>query len=113
MPRFQVATPQRTYTALVERGGIARLPEFLPAAAGKTFVVTTRDVWELHGQRVREALGARPFETLFFAGGEENKRMAHVEQLAEEMAERGADRSSVVVAFGGGIVNDLGGFLAA
>jgi 3-dehydroquinate synthase len=113
MPRFQVSTPQRTYTALVDRGGIARLAEFLPASAGKTFVVTTRDVWDLHGRRLREAMGALPFETLFFAGGEENKRMAHVEQLAEDMAERGADRSSVVVAFGGGIVNDLGGFLAA
>jgi 3-dehydroquinate synthase len=33
--------------------------------------------------------------------------------MAEEMAERGADRSSVVVAFGGGIVTDLAGFLAA
>ncbi len=113
MPRFQVSTPQRSYTALVERGGIARLPEFLPAAAGKAFVVTTRDVWELHGHRVREAMGGLSFETLFFAGGEENKRMPQVEQLAEEMAEHGADRSSVVLAFGGGIVNDLGGFLAA
>jgi 3-dehydroquinate synthase len=113
MPRFQVSTPQRTYSALVERGGIGRLPEFLPPEAGKTFVVTTRDVWELHGDRVCEAMGDLPFETLFFAGGEENKRIAHVEQLAEQMAEHGADRSSVVVAFGGGIVNDLGGFLAA
>jgi 3-dehydroquinate synthase len=113
MPQFQVSTPQRSYTALVERGGIAQLPAFLPAAAGKTFVVTTRDVWELHGHRVRAALDSLPFETLFFAGGEENKRIAHVEQLAEEMVERGADRSSIVVAFGGGIVNDLGGFLAA
>jgi 3-dehydroquinate synthase len=113
MPRFEVSTPQRTYPVLVERGGTARLAEFLPPAAGKAFVVTTRDVWELHGHRMREGMGALPFETLFFAGGEENKRMAHVEQLAEEMAERGADRSSFLIAFGGGIVNDLGGFLAA
>jgi len=33
--------------------------------------------------------------------------------MAEQMLAAGADRSSVVVAFGGGIVNDTGGFLAA
>jgi 3-dehydroquinate synthase len=36
-----------------------------------------------------------------------------VEQLAEEMVQLGADRSSMVIAYGGGIVNDMGGFLAA
>src|SRR6185437_13254565 len=113
MPQFSVATPQRTYTAVVERGAIARLPEFLPTKHGRVFVVTERAVWDLHGTRVTAALGATTFDTLFFAGGEANKRMSHVEQLAEQMAERGADRSSLVIAFGGGIVTDLGGFLAA
>jgi 3-dehydroquinate synthase len=50
---------------------------------------------------------------LLFPGGEENKRFAQVELLAEQMVQEGADRSSLVVAFGGGIVNDIGGFLAA
>ena len=113
MPQFEVSTPQRTYAAVVERGAIGRLPDFLPARHGKLFVVTTEDVWLLHADRVRDALGARPFEVLFFAGGEGNKRMAHVEALAEQMAELGADRSSIVIAFGGGIVTDLAGFLAA
>ena len=113
MPRFPVATPQRNYTVVVERGAIARLSEFLPARCGRIFVVTERVVWDLHGDRVRAALGDTSFNALFFAGGEENKRMAHVEQFAEQMAEHGADRTSLVIAFGGGIVTDLGGFLAA
>jgi 3-dehydroquinate synthase len=113
MPRFPVATPQRNYTAVVERGAIARLPDFLPAKCGRVFVVTERTVWDLHGDRVRAAVPELKFDTLFFAGGEENKRMSHVEQFAEQMAELGADRSSLVIAFGGGIVTDLGGFLAA
>src|SRR6202163_4821530 len=39
--------------------------------------------------------------------------MAEVEALAEQMIAGGGDRSSVVVAFGGGIVTDVAGFLAA
>ena len=113
MPQFQVSTPQRSYTAIVERGAIGRLPDFLPPACGKAFVVTTRDVWDLHGHRLREALGTHPHDVLFFAGGEDNKRMSHVEAMAETMVESGADRSSIVIALGGGIATDLAGFLAA
>jgi len=36
-----------------------------------------------------------------------------METLAEEMVRRGGDRTSLVIAFGGGIVNDMAGFLAA
>src|SRR4051794_3651930 len=113
MPQFEVATPQRKYFAIVERGAIGRLAEFLPSGSGRIFVVSTRDVWKLYGDRVRSALGGREIEPLFFAGGEDNKRLAHIEQLAEQMVDRGADRSSVLVAVGGGIVTDMAGFLAA
>lgn len=113
MPSFRVDTPQRAYDAIVERGSVARAAEFLPARAGMVFVVTTADVWALHGAALERALGSRPYKVLFFPGGEPNKRLAQVEALAEQMVEAGGDRSSVVIAFGGGIVGDLGGFLAA
>jgi 3-dehydroquinate synthase len=113
MGSFRVETPQRVYDAIVERGCLARISEFLPAKAGKAFVITTADVWDLHGAHVSKALAARKHEVLFFPGGEPRKRMAEVEALAERMVECRGDRSSVVVAFGGGIVTDMAGFLAA
>jgi 3-dehydroquinate synthase len=113
MPSFVVATASRQYEAIVERGALARLPEFLAERAGKLFTVTTRDVWELYGQEFISALAGREFHTLFFPGGEEHKRLAAVESLAEELVALGGDRSSVVIGFGGGIVTDLAGFLAA
>ena len=113
MARYQVATPQQTYPVVIERGVTGRLSEFIPEGRGRIFVVTTRDVWELHGGVVTAALGAFDYQVIFFAGGEENKRIAHVEAFAEQMMEGGADRSSLVIAFGGGIVTDMAGFLAA
>ncbi len=98
---------------MVERGALARASECLPESAGKVFVVTTADVWRLHGPTLEKALQGRSPEVLYFPGGEERKRFEQVESLAEEMVRRGGDRSSVVIAFGGGIVNDLAGFLAA
>src|SRR5579864_7458849 len=113
MPSFRVETPQRAYEAIVERGSLARIPEFLPGRAGKIFVVTTADVWGFHGEKVGRALKGRPHQVLLFPGGEPRKRMAEVEALAGQMIEGGGDRSSVVVACGGGIVSDVAGFLAA
>ena len=118
MPSYVVETPQRTYSAAVERGVLQRLREFIPPAfIGQTksriFLVTTRDVWLLHGDIVRRGLESVPHDVLFFPGGEPRKRLAEVEILAEDMAKLGADRSSLVIAFGGGILTDVAGFLAA
>lgn len=113
MPSYRVETPQRCYSAIVERGVVGRVVEHLPPKAGKVFVVSTEDVWRHQGSALERGLVGTPHEVLHLPGGEENKRLAPLEALAEQMVERGADRSSVVIAFGGGIVNDMGGFLAA
>lgn len=113
MPSFVVSTAARTYPAVVEPGVLARLGEYLPETTGKVFVVTEADVWAHHARRLARGLANRSHEILFFPGGEECKRLACVEALAEEMVRRGGDRSSLLLAFGGGIVNDVGGFLAA
>ncbi|MBV8842485.1 MAG: 3-dehydroquinate synthase [Bryobacterales bacterium] len=113
MPSFRVQTPQRSYDAIVDRGSLARIAEFVPKNAGKLFVATTADVWELHGGALRAGLQRRDFEVLLFPGGEPNKRLAEVEILAEKMVRAGGDRSSVLIAFGGGIIGDVAGFLAA
>jgi 3-dehydroquinate synthase len=113
MPSFLVRTAARDYSCIVERGALRSLAAHLPPKRGKLFVVTTVDVWDLFSTRFTEALSPVPFEVLFFPGGEERKRISEVESLADQMVQLGADRSSLVIAFGGGIVGDLAGFLAA
>ncbi len=113
MPSFVVDTRQRKYDVLVERGVLEHAGEYIPEGTGKVFVVTTRDIWQHHCVRLARGLVRRSHEILFFPGGEEQKRLSSVEALAEDMIQRGGDRSSLVVAFGGGVVNDVAGFLAA
>src|SRR5208337_2202336 len=113
MPSFRVETAQRCYDAIVERGIVGRAAEFVPARAGKLFVVSTEDVWRHQGAALAASLRDVLHEVLYLPGGEENKRLAPLESLAERMVLAGGDRSSIVIAFGGGIVTDVGGFLAA
>ncbi|MGM9863742.1 MAG: 3-dehydroquinate synthase family protein [Lepagella sp.] len=51
--------------------------------------------------------------TLNCEGGEECKTPAHVERVWQWLGERGATRSSLVVALGGGSITDMAGFAAA
>jgi 3-dehydroquinate synthase len=113
MLSFRVETPQRCYSAVVERGVIGHLAQYIPSKAGKLFVVSTVDVWRHQGEALARGLAGVAYEVLHLSGGEERKRLAPVERLAEEMVRLGGDRSSLVVAFGGGIVGDMAGFLAA
>jgi 3-dehydroquinate synthase len=103
-----VVTPSHRYPCVVERGVLARTKEYLPRA-GKVFVITTQDVWDLHGPK----LGLDGVTVMCIEGGEPNKRISAVESIADRMVEAGCDRSSLVVAFGGGIAGDIGGFAAS
>lgn len=113
MAVFEVRTAQHAYLNLIERGVLNSLASHIPPKAGKRFVITTQDVWHLHGSAVQGQFGDGELHVLFFQGGETNKRLSAVEALAEQMVERRADRTSIVIGFGGGIVTDISGFVAA
>src|SRR5512146_2176067 len=87
MPSYRVETPGGAYFAVVERGVIARAAEYLPADSGKVFVVSTEDVWRHQGEALARGMEGAAYELLHLPGGEENKRLAPLERLAEEMAE--------------------------
>jgi 3-dehydroquinate synthase len=112
MPTFRVDTPQRCYPVMVERGAIGHAAQFIPAKTGKVFVISTEEVWRHQGETLASSLPGG-CEILHLPGGEDKKRLAPIEEIAEQMVLRGGDRSSLVIAFGGGIVNDMAGFIAA
>src|SRR5208282_2852163 len=82
--------------------------------ARRIFVITSPEIWSLWGDTFLHSFSRdHPPSVLFLPPGEEHKRLRTVERLAEQLAECHADRSSLLIAFGGGIVGDVGGFLAA
>jgi len=113
MPSFGISTPQGNYSAVVERGLLRSAGRYLPAGKAKLFVITTEDVWRFVGAQLIEGLAGRAFERILLPGGEEQKRLGPLEAAAEEMMRLGGNRSSIAIAIGGGIITDMGGFLAA
>lgn len=84
-------------------------------APGRALVVTTPPVAQHHGNNVLRALrrgGFRPV-MLSVPDGESSKSIEILKSLHEDLLDAGADRDTIVVALGGGVVGDLAGFAAA
>jgi 3-dehydroquinate synthase len=84
----------------------------LSSGKQRAFVVSSPEILAFWGQKLVHSFPSATV-TLAVPSGEQGKRMSTVEKLLEELAELGADRDSVLVAFGGGVVGDMTGFLAA
>ncbi len=84
---------------------------------GETQIVVIADevVAGLHGDRLRGALSASGirFVELTVPNGERSKTREVVAELQDDAIDAGADRQSAVLAFGGGVVGDIAGYVAA
>jgi 3-dehydroquinate synthase len=78
-------------------------------------IVSDENVAALFAETVSRSLANRGFRLTLIAvrPGEQSKTMAEAEAICARMIEAGLDRSSFVVALGGGMVGDLAGFVAA
>lgn len=101
-------------SGLLHRAG-REVRRLLPTATSRVYVVTSPNVRRHWGQLLEESLrqGKLPHEIFEMNDGEPAKRLQTVEQLADQMVDARADRKAVIVAFGGGVVGDSAGFLAA
>lgn len=96
------------------RSAGAYLNELMPGVQ-RYFIVTVPGIRKLYGKYLAESLQSVKLVHHFveMPDGERRKNLATIEQAASRMVKLGADRNSVVVAFGGGVVGDMAGFLAS
>ena len=111
-----VTVGSRTYSIVVERGGLGSIGARMRAlrVGSKVALVTSPSILRLHGKPVSESLEEAGFTVtlLEVPEGEVAKTLAVAEQCWNALLAAGLDRSSTVVALGGGAVGDLAGFVA-
>lgn len=80
-----------------------------------SIVITDRHVQPLFAERVAESIriAGGACAVLAVPPGESSKSVRCAEVLWEQVLDTGADRQSVIIAVGGGVVGDLAGFIAA
>jgi len=115
----RVELGERGYDVRVGRGLLETLGEGVAALGGvsRAAVISDQTVAGLYGQRVLASLRAAGLtaDLLAFPAGEPNKTLATAGRLFDKLfaLAPAVDRSSVVVALGGGVPGDVAGFVAA
>jgi 3-dehydroquinate synthase len=82
---------------------------------GTARIVADRQVWMHHGKRLLDgfaAVGSTP-PVLQIDAGEDKKNLDSVSKIYDWLVDQRAERRDPIVAFGGGVVGDMVGFVAA
>jgi 3-dehydroquinate synthase len=111
MKRLRVKSSAREYDVIVGRGAWRALRR-LKGYTG-VFVLTEPGLWERWGKRFARDLQFGSVRPILIPSGESSKSLVMAGRVASDLLERGADRRSLLVAFGGGVIGDLGGFVAS
>jgi 3-dehydroquinate synthase len=119
--RVDVALPHGSgYPILIEWGCLPRLGMLLQqhSIEGDVFLLSDKTVWGLYGEMLQgglEASGYRILERLLLDPGEESKSLENWRAVLDRLValDDGTSRRVFLVNLGGGVIGDIGGFVAA
>lgn len=117
MESIQVALAENTYEISIASGNLDLLGAKCRALqlGNKVMVVSNPTVFALYGQRAIAALQQADFEVAYceLPDGERYKTLESIAHIYDLALEHGLERSSTLVALGGGVIGDMTGFAAA
>jgi len=113
---LRVELGERSYPIEIGTGVLARAGERLAALGLHRAVIVTNPVvaqWHLAPLRASLAGAGIAVETILVPDGEAHKSWSTLNDVLTRLLELRAERSTCIVALGGGVVGDLAGFAAA
>jgi 3-dehydroquinate synthase len=116
MKTLEVGLGARAYSIHIGRGVLPRAGELMPANSGRRAVIVSNAVVAAHHLApLRTSLRDRGMhvDVVLLPDGEAHKNLATLDDLLTRLLELGVDRSTTLVALGGGVIGDIAGFAAA
>ena len=115
MHELIVELGQRSYPIAIASGLLTQARERIePHLRGRQlFVLADATVDALHGKALRTGLGALNSHWFSVPSGEASKSLAQFSVLVEAVLADAPERGDLIVAFGGGVIGDLAGYVAA
>jgi 3-dehydroquinate synthase len=117
MKKVKVSLGDKGYDILIGSDLLKQTGKWLKeiGSSDKLVIITNPVVQELYGNELRESLLADGFTAtvLLVADGEEQKALDVAGRLYSELTQCFAERTTPILALGGGVIGDLAGFVAA
>ena len=117
MPTISVDLPANSYNILISSGSLTQLGEEMKQLnlGKKVLLVSNPEIFNYYGQTCIKSLEDADFETCthLIPAGETYKTLQSIARIYDTALEYHLERSSTLVALGGGVVGDMTGFAAA
>ncbi len=116
MPTVHVALADRSYPVVVGSGLLSETAKLLEEHGLSGFrpaIIADQTVAAHHAETLLRSFGENRPTLHSVPAGEASKSLTHAENLCRDMIRAGHDRSSLIIALGGGVVGDLAGFVAS
>jgi 3-dehydroquinate synthase len=116
METLNVALGERAYPIHIGRGLLGRADLLLPyVRQKKVAIVTNTTVAPLYLAQIAKPFGSAGFEVIeiVLPDGEQYKDWQNLNRIFDVLLERRCERSTTLIALGGGVVGDMTGFAAA
>jgi 3-dehydroquinate synthase len=117
VPSFTVSTKSLSYPVFVNYGILTKITEYLKFAgvSDQVFVISDEVLKDTHLATLKLSLinAGIDCKTFLVRSGEHNKSMETAQAIYSWLVENRAERSSTLLALGGGVIGDLTGFVAA
>jgi len=115
--RLKISHQTGRYEVLVGKNLLSNISGYLEdiQAKGPVGIITNSTVNELYGGIIRDHLRSVSIQTrtILIPEGEEYKTLASAEQVMSALIAQGMERGGTILTLGGGVVTDLGGFVAS
>ncbi|MFH1202295.1 MAG: 3-dehydroquinate synthase [Candidatus Omnitrophota bacterium] len=117
MKRIKISLGSRSYNILIGRGVLSRLGEYLKVLniGEDAVIITNRTINNLYGFRLKRVLKESGFSTKIdeVPDSEESKSQKIALSLINRIANYDLRKRLFIIAFGGGVIGDLSGFIAS
>ena len=114
--KIEVKTNNTQYPIIIGKNSLQELESFLKNSKySKVFIITDENVHKLHFTRLNNIINKIDITShcLITEASEKSKSFSNLEKICEEIISFNPDRKSLIIAFGGGVVGDLSGFIAS
>lgn len=109
MKKLTLKHKNGTYDILIEKGLRHQFNEYIHKEYSKKILITDETVYDLY----KSDIESYELDVVIIKPGEKSKSLAVFEKKAEEILSKNIPRDTLLIAFGGGVVGDFTGFLAA
>lgn len=112
---LRVHLGDRSYEIALSQGDFGPLLSWIEPLCPSLALLVADTHTAIHAQTIADVLGRGGVKvaTMILPAGEAQKTLASADSIYERLIELRADRHTIIVAVGGGVIGDLAGFVAA